>query len=198
MVFKWISKLTWSRPPSAWPNWLDHAIQLHLQTCSIAAWKCISILTRSRLPSASPYSLDHGLAVHLISRWITASNCISNTLDRGLDMHLHTCLIVASKCSSKLARSLPRSVSQSLLDPYFQAHLQAGQDRVCISYNEMMSIYPGDYEIYTACRWFPINTMYFGRWEPPGVSERMWSVNLEASISGEYQTLGGHSDRPSE
>ena len=26
----------------------------------------------------------------------------------------------------------------------------------------------------------------------------MWSVNLEASISGEYQTLGGHSSRPSE
>ena len=26
----------------------------------------------------------------------------------------------------------------------------------------------------------------------------MWSVNLEASISGEYQTLGGHSGRPSE
>jgi len=25
------------------------------------------------------------------------------------------------------------------------------------------------------------------------VSERMWSVNLDVSISGEYQTLGGHS-----
>jgi hypothetical protein len=43
-----------------------------------------------------------------------------------------------------------------------------------------------------------ISKMYFSRWEPPGVSERMWSVNLEASISGEYQTLGGHSGRPSE
>ncbi|MEA2207444.1 MAG: hypothetical protein QOE77_4220 [Blastocatellia bacterium] len=32
--------------------------------------------------------------------------------------------------------------------------------------------------------------MYFSHWEPPGVSERMWSVNLDASISGEYQTQG--------
>ena len=38
-----------------------------------------------------------------------------------------------------------------------------------------------------------ISTMYFSHWEPPAVSERMWSAKLEASISGEYQTLGGHS-----
>jgi len=43
-----------------------------------------------------------------------------------------------------------------------------------------------------------ISKMYFSHWKPPGVSERMWSVNLNASISGEYQTLGGHSCRPSE
>jgi hypothetical protein len=29
------------------------------------------------------------------------------------------------------------------------------------------------------------------------VSERMWSVKLEGSISGEYRTLGGHSGWPS-
>jgi hypothetical protein len=45
---------------------------------------------------------------------------------------------------------------------------------------------------------FNISIMYFSRWKPPGVSERMWSVNLDASNSGEYQTLGGHSCRPSE
>jgi len=43
-----------------------------------------------------------------------------------------------------------------------------------------------------------ISKMYFSHCKPPGVSERMWSVNLDASISGEYQTLGGHSCRPSE
>ena len=43
-----------------------------------------------------------------------------------------------------------------------------------------------------------ISKMYFSHWMPPGMSERMWSVNLDVSISGEYQTLGGHSGRPSE
>jgi len=43
-----------------------------------------------------------------------------------------------------------------------------------------------------------ISTMYFSHWNHPGVSERMWSVNLDTSNSGEYQTLGGHSCRPSE
>jgi len=42
-----------------------------------------------------------------------------------------------------------------------------------------------------------IRKMYFSHWEPPGVSERMWSENLNASISAEYQTLRGHSGRPS-
>jgi len=43
-----------------------------------------------------------------------------------------------------------------------------------------------------------INEMYFSYWKPPGVSERMWSANSEASISVEYQTLAGHSCRLSE
>jgi len=43
-----------------------------------------------------------------------------------------------------------------------------------------------------------ISKMYFSLWKTPEVSERMWSVNLDASISEEYQTVGGHSGRPSE
>jgi len=43
-----------------------------------------------------------------------------------------------------------------------------------------------------------ISRMYFSHWEAPRVSERRRSVNLEASISGENQTLGGHSGRPLE
>jgi hypothetical protein len=43
-----------------------------------------------------------------------------------------------------------------------------------------------------------ISKMYFGLWEPPGVSERLLSVNLAASIWVEYQTLGGLSGWPSE
>jgi hypothetical protein len=36
-----------------------------------------------------------------------------------------------------------------------------------------------------------ISKMYFSHWELPGVSEKMWSVNMDASISGKYQTLDG-------
>jgi hypothetical protein len=43
-----------------------------------------------------------------------------------------------------------------------------------------------------------ISIMYFSHWKPPGVSERMWSVKLDALISGEYRTLGVHSCWPSE
>jgi len=38
-----------------------------------------------------------------------------------------------------------------------------------------------------------ISKMYFRYWEPPGLSERMWTVNLEVSISGEYLGQGGNS-----
>jgi len=43
-----------------------------------------------------------------------------------------------------------------------------------------------------------ISKMNFSNWEPPGVSQRIWSVNLEVSISGEYQNLVGLSAWPSE
>jgi len=43
-----------------------------------------------------------------------------------------------------------------------------------------------------------ITKMYCSHREPPGVCERRRSVNLEESIPGENQTLGGHSGRPSE
>jgi len=72
--------------------------------------------------------------------------------------------------------------------------------------NPQMDTYPKSYELNLCKRrfkedpWYAhcISKMYFSHWEPPGVSERMWSVNLEVSISGKYQTLGGHSGRPSE
>jgi hypothetical protein len=55
-----------------------------------------------------------------------------------------------------------------------------------------------DHSNYYNCKNDGISKMYLSHWKPPGVSERMWSVNLDVSISGEYQTLGGHSCRPSE
>jgi len=43
-----------------------------------------------------------------------------------------------------------------------------------------------------------ISKRHFSHWKTPGVSERMWSVHLDELISGEYQTIGGHSARTSE
>jgi len=40
--------------------------------------------------------------------------------------------------------------------------------------------------------------MYFSHVAPQGVSERTWSVNFEVSISGESQSIGGHSGQAAE
>jgi len=56
----------------------------------------------------------------------------------------------------------------------------------------------GPKEPYILTSPFNIRKMYFSHWEPPRAGERRRSVNLEASISGEDQTLGGHSGRSSE
>jgi len=75
-------------------------------------------------------------------------------------------------------------------------HLEAVSERVWIYTWRRQSIKFGD--ALGGRDHANISKMYFSHWKPPGVSERMWSVNLDASISGEYQTLGGHSCRPSE
>jgi hypothetical protein len=43
-----------------------------------------------------------------------------------------------------------------------------------------------------------ISKMYFSLSESSGLFDRRWSVYLEGSISGENQTLAGHSGRPLE
>jgi len=53
-------------------------------------------------------------------------------------------------------------------------------------------------EVEQEAEWCQISKMHFSHWKPAGVSERMLSVKLDVSISGEYQTLGGQSCRPSE
>jgi len=52
----------------------------------------------------------------------------------------------------------------------------------------------------TRCRAYSAASaqMYFGLWKPSEVTERMWIVNLAASMSGENQTIGGHSGQPAE
>jgi len=113
-----LSGLAWLRPPSshdhghqcASPSWLDHGLQVHLQTRSIPAYMYISKLARSRSWSAS-----------------------SSSLDQGLPVYLHICSNTAYKCTSKLAGSRPWSVSLSSPNRHFQAHLKFLSRTACSS-----------------------------------------------------------------
>jgi len=102
-------------PPSTPPISLDHGLQVHLRTRSIAASKSISKLARLLPPSASLNLLDYGLQVHHPIRSITVSKWISNLAwiwppcshHHCLQVHLQICSIRASKCISKLVRLRP-------------------------------------------------------------------------------------------
>jgi len=67
-----ISKLAWSRPPSASPNSLYYVLEVPLQSPLIIASKCISEFNWSWSPSVYATFLAHGLQV----RMIMASMCI--------------------------------------------------------------------------------------------------------------------------
>jgi len=108
MASKCISKLPWSRPPSASPNSFDHSLLGYLLTCTSMASKFAQV--------RPPASHDHGPQVHLQTRCITASKCITK-LERfqppsshghGLQVHLQSRLITVSKRISKLTRAWPR------------------------------------------------------------------------------------------
>jgi len=54
-------------PPSTPPIWIDHGLQVDLQTRLITASKRFSYFTWSQRPSASLISLDHTLHVRMIT-----------------------------------------------------------------------------------------------------------------------------------
>jgi len=151
-----------------------------LQTRAITASMCITQLTRSRALSASPNSLYDGLQVHLTVHLISAFKCISKS-NRSLSPNLHY------------------QLSPHLFDYGLQVYLSDNSilGSKCIS-NLALSLSPSATLSSLDLGLQVTRKMYCSHWEPPGVSERMWSVNLDASISGEYQTLGGHSGRPAE
>jgi len=78
--------------------------------------------------------------------------------------------------STKLCPGMPRIASSST-ECYFLLYVPI------IPLNFIL------YLLLSTC--FYIREIYFSHWKPPGVFQRIWSVNLDASISGEYQTLGG-------
>jgi len=169
-------------PPSASPYLLYYSLQVHLQTRSITASKCIFKFALSQPPCVSPNSLNYSLQVHIHTRSITASECISmftpsqcgemlelegrqpminspphpGWYPKGIREKDMFCLKECRKWVSGYER-IPCYNELHKLHGYINAwqeymRQRAGRDRVCISYNEMMSIHPGIFEIYTSCR----------------------------------------------
>jgi len=137
---------------STHPISLNQVLLVHIQICSIVAFKCISKLTELQLPSASPNLLDHGNQVYLQSSSITActfalsriSSTSPHLLDYGIQVdtimtsmfssilprlhhpsaYLQTRPMTASLRISQSAQSRSPSVSPSSLDHTFQLYVQ--------------------------------------------------------------------------
>ena len=178
MASKCISQLARSQPPSASPTLLVHSLQVYLQTCSNTASNCISELTQFWPPS----SHDLGFQVHLhtcrirplesISKF-TGSQCGETMELDARQPIMNTLPHVAWHPKGIFEKELfwleehrnrvrhyermpghhePHTLCGSKKALQECMRLRAGKDRVCISYNEMISIYPRVSQIYTSCR----------------------------------------------
>jgi len=161
------------------PILIDHGIQVHLQTRLITASDCISQFTRSQHSSASPNSLNHSLQLNYQTCWnmvsmylskLTQSWCgemdkldgskhMINTLPHlsrypnGIGQKEWLLLKVCNErvrgCYAVLCCDEQHRL-HGLMKPRQECKWpRAVKDRVCISYNEMMSIYPMVIQIYT-------------------------------------------------
>jgi len=176
------SKFAWSLSPSASSNSLDPHLQGNLQTGLITTSHCNSKLARSRLPTLSPNTLDYGLLLHLQTCSNSASQCIFeftgsrcgelveqegrqpiNDTPPHLVWHPEVILQKERFCLGERRKRVrgyegipghdePHKLRGSMKAPQECVKPRAGKDWVCILYNEMMSIYPGVYQIYTPCR----------------------------------------------
>jgi hypothetical protein len=158
-------------------------------------------------PNTPSISLDHSMQMHLQSRSITATESISCLLDYILQIrsitpsklarssrnhvHLQSRSMTAFECISKLTWSQPPIEYPNLHDHGHEVRM------IMVSPNSSSNSLNCGLGKYL---WFHaiISNMYCSRWEPPGVSERRRSINLDETIAGKNQTLGGHYGRPSE
>jgi hypothetical protein len=138
-------------------------------------------------PCPPPISLNHRLLVYLLSSVSTASKCLFDLarLSCRSSHHdgLHNSSIRVSKCISKLHRSQPPIVSENSLDYGVQVSTMMAFN---LSASRHWSAAPCSLDHRVVMRLSYISKLHYSHWKPPGVSERMWSVNLDASISGEY------------
>jgi len=150
---KYPSNLDRSWPPSGSPNSLDHGLQTLLLLHLISASKCISNLARSHPPCLHDYSL----LVHLQTCSLTASKYISkltrSRCDETAELPRHPKGIRQNEQfwfeeGGKRVREyegIPGCEEPHKLRGSMKARQEcmpprAGKDRLCISFNEMMSI----------------------------------------------------------
>jgi hypothetical protein len=146
---------------------------VHLQTRSITASKGIYKLAQLRPPSSHDHGLQTGTitASESISKF-TRSRC-SDTVDVEARQHIlitRPHLVWHLKGILEIERfrleehrkrvkgyeripghDKPHKLRGSMNARQECVRPRAGKDRLCISYNEMMSIYPGVFQIYTPC-----------------------------------------------
>jgi len=148
------------------PNSLDHGLQAHLQTPSITASKCISKLAWLQPPS----SHDHGLHVHLETGSSTAAKfprswppCASPKSLTERTKRVRDYKAVPSHDEPLRLRGIHEHLARVREEPHkLHGSMNAWQgcvgpraekERVCISYNAMMSIYPVVSQKHPPCRW---------------------------------------------
>jgi len=151
--------------------------QMHFIACSqVSSQDALKMLS-----SILPIALDNTLLAWLTIRFQLCSpdtpKYILSMLPSTLPVHSQEPLqsMFSTTLFGMLSRTLPIALDGTLpacLTVYFQVRSQEAVTH--------------------------ISKIYFSLWEPPEVSERMWSVNLDALISGEYQTIEGHSGWPSQ
>jgi len=159
MASKCIYTLAWSRPPCSCPNLLEHGLWVHHQTPLSWASKCISKLARLWPRSASLCLLNHCW----VKRWSWKADSPSSTLCRTLHGIRREFMSKSGSSSRTIGRGLedmegsPAMMNPThWVDPRSSATVpetKSCEDRVSVSYNKMMSNYPGVSQIHAACRW---------------------------------------------
>jgi len=146
----------------------------------------VRVVVRAQPLSEQLSELSHsGLLSELLSEQLSELSCCQNIRMKLIFTHRLVELIDNQKCHSEIFEKSMAALGITM------------ETRTLKPLLKLMQLQP--HQI-SAVNWMVqyISKWYFSHWKPPEVSERMWSVNLNASISGGYHTLEGYFCRPSE
>jgi len=192
---KCISTLARSGPPCTFPTWLDHSLQVNVQTRMTTATKFAQLWPPSAFPSSLdhrqqvrtirasklvqlwPWSASHSSLDHSVVRWCSSQGDSPSSTLHHISHDIRWECLRKSGWGLKRVRGYERIPhhdeqlqlrgSMNALQEWVKNHTKcvnpsmlsrsvrrrAGNDRVCIWYNVMLSIYPKVSQIYTLCCW---------------------------------------------